>query len=140
MTEDEKKELRRTDRRADGVPCDYSDLIDPPESCSNCGYLRLVMPRWVKFGAIFALYGRVYRVVTVGTTNRGVASGRHVRETVHAEVTTEAAWRLPNAPCLVVEVAAALADLQRLPTFYVEDLERAIHVEPAVQERDKTMS
>ena len=128
MTEDEKTELRRRDRSADGSTCDYTDLIDPPEPCANCGYHRRQLPAWARHGAVFAVGGRAYRIVSVGTTNRGVSGGRHLRDVVRAEPIAGDRWGLPDAPCPTRDVASALDQLFGLPEFTVEEIERAIHL------------
>jgi len=87
------------------------------------------LPSWAEDGAVFALNGKVWRVVALASTNRGTWENKHFYECVHAEeVTTEDPWALPEAPCPKDVVGVALRRLRDLPMFRADELVSAMHI------------
>lgn len=96
--------------------------------CRGCGYIRRRLPSWAKHGAIFALRGRAYRIVSCGSSNRGTPCNMHRWDRVLASPLEEAAPTLPDAPCTKASVGEALDRIFALPEFTAEDLHAALHV------------
>lgn len=96
--------------------------------CRGCGYLRKRLPPWAKHGAIFALRGRAYRIVSCGSSNGGTPGNMHFRDRVLAAPLDEIAPTLPDVPCAKAAVADALDQIFALPAFTAEDLQAALHV------------
>lgn len=88
-------------------------------------------PAWAEEpGAIFALDGVVYRIVSAGWTNGGQYYP-HSHAQVRVEPIQAETWMgLPEAPCAKADVGAALKALFQLHAIAVWDLARAIRVVP----------
>jgi len=83
------------------------------------------MPSWVADGAIFALRGQLFRVVAVGTSNRGSA---HFYNQATASPLGYHWSGLPSEGSAVSELASSLKDLFSLPTFTADELTGAMRV------------
>ena len=102
-------------------------MDDEDAPCPKCGFQRLPLPAWVRPGAAFALDGQTYRILTIGSSNHNAPQQAHFYNQVTAEPLSDS-WALPKA--LTREaLVTALQKLCGLPTFDVNDLERALHVE-----------
>lgn len=91
----------------------------PP--CAHCKFLWYPMPEWTKdFKVVFALKGKVYRIVSYGCgTNRGT-NGCHFWDYLKAEEVDGDPWSLPPAPCSKAEVVDALKRMRSLPSFTMQ--------------------
>lgn len=97
--------------------------------CPRCGYVPAAVPPWATFGAKFGLNKTVYRIVTVGSTNRHSPQQIHTEDFVTCEPVGDDPWSLPPAPALVSDVAAALDVLfKKMPRFRALELTRAVHL------------
>jgi hypothetical protein len=106
-------------------------MDDYSGECPKCGYRRERLPEWVKHGVVFAFQGALYRVVSVGSTNKPHeahpwAHRSHFRDYVIAERVGEEWEGLPACPATKADVGAALANLYKLPKFEIADMRRAI--------------
>jgi predicted RNA-binding Zn-ribbon protein involved in translation (DUF1610 family) len=101
--------------------------------CSRSREPGSTLPSWVEVDAMFGLDGRLYRVVSVGSTNRRTRLHETFEPMVHAEPMDASPWRgLPDAPATKSDVGAALQQLFALPVFFHDDLARAIRLVAAV--------
>lgn len=97
------------------------------EACPVCHYVPAFLPPSVVHGAIFALRGTVYRVVSVGSTNRHSPSGLHFEDFATCEAVSSEPWKFPALPAPTVDVSAALHVLfNGLPKFRRFDFNRAL--------------
>ena len=97
------------------------------KSCPWCKYAPRTAPTWAQHGVAFALDGRSYRVVSVGSTNR-YSNGLHFEDMICAELLSAEPWSLPEPPAAVADVSRALDVLfKELPRFRPADMERALH-------------
>lgn len=99
------------------------------QDCAHCGYKPNPLPSWAVHGAAFALDGRAYRIVAVGSGN-GLAPGNgyHCWPHVTAQEVKDEKWELPPSGTPLTDLASAMADLRRLPRFTGRELARAIFV------------
>ena len=81
----------------------------------------------MRHGARFAVGGKTYRIVSVGSTNRHSPNGLHNEDTVIVESVKADPWEFPSMPAQVPDVAQALRTLFALPKFRVPELKGAIH-------------
>lgn len=95
-------------------------------SCPGCGYTPWPRLPWVAHGATFAVDGKAYRIVSVGSTNRYSPSGLHFEDIVVAEPVSAGRWSLPELPATVDEVGDALNALNGLPKFRMPELDSAL--------------
>jgi hypothetical protein len=93
--------------------------------CVKCGNPpRRKLPAWATPGAIFALRGTVYRIVSSPcSTNEGTPGYSHFRDYVIAEPVKGDPWKFPEVPTPKAVVAEALGRLRALPRFFVPQLE-----------------
>ena len=70
----------------------------------------------------------MYRILTIGSTNRGTRMNLHFYDTAHAQEINEPTWRLPDAPCAVEDVSTALKSLFQCPEFDGRQLRRAVRL------------
>jgi hypothetical protein len=114
-----------------------------------------IEPAWCKHGAVFALHGKTWRVVSMGNHNNtpGRTDGRPCS---CAGATQETNWHhapecpgykwmcpwvaceqlserfaFPDLPCPKADVAEALARINHMQHFNADELHQAIHVVPA---------
>lgn len=90
--------------------------------------MRRPLPAWVKHGAIFALRGKVYRIISIASTNGRVANHLHFDDYIIAGPTRGPKWSLPKEGSTVASLAESLRELHENPKFFVEDLDGAIHL------------
>lgn len=103
--------------------------IRPTEPCGGCGFVSQPKPPWAEHGATFALNGKRYRVVTVGSTNKHTPGHRHTEDSIRCELVEDASWAFPATPCPTSDVGAALRDLFSLPAFRPHELAGAYMIE-----------
>jgi len=92
--------------------------------CSKCGHVRVSLPSWVDYDAVFAMRGQCWRVVTGRCSrNRDTPDYAHFREFIHAEPIDAPPWSgLPAEGSHVAELVDALRRLDGLPVFFAEEL------------------
>lgn len=103
----------------------HGDRADAP--CPGCGFLRVELPAWCVYRAVFALDGKLWRVVSIGSTNRSTHGNMHFQPIASAEEVSGEAWPgLPAAPATKADVGASMRQLFALPSFSSQQLQRAI--------------
>ncbi len=108
---------------------------DPDAQCPRCHFVTPLLPTWVYFGALLRMEGRTWRIVTMGSSNRRTPQNYHHEPMCHIEPADEH-WDLPDAPCPVSDVGAALAELRSMRVAYAADLAAATFL--SVVARDVT--
>lgn len=115
------------------VTGNWMDLHDfEADVCPHCKFNKswYTLPDWAVRGAVFALDGVAYRVVSTGTSNKKFYP--HFSACVTVEQVDAEPWPgLPPAPCEKSDIGVALKSLFALPTIEARDLARAIRVLPA---------
>lgn len=98
-----------------------------PDPCPGCGYTPLRAPVWALRGhPTFGLGGKLYRIVSVGSTNRYAPRGLHNEDVVVCELVQDEPWMFPQIPASKDEILQALNGLNALPQFRARELENAI--------------
>jgi hypothetical protein len=100
----------------------------PESPCPGCGYVSQKKPEWADDGVTFALDGKRYRIVAIGSTNRFAPRQMHYECWIYCEP-VEDRWLLPNSPCFVDAVGSALCDFFKLPAFRSHELVGAYMIE-----------
>jgi hypothetical protein len=113
------------------LTCDGHTLSDEV-TCVKCGNPpRKRIPAWAKQGAIFAMSGTVYRVVTLAcSTNARTPGNAHFTDYIYAEPLKSIPWRFPETPSTEDAIAAALSRLRELPCVFAHELEHATRLVP----------
>lgn len=96
--------------------------------CPGCGYVPRGKPAWADFKVKFALGGKTYRIVSIGSTNRFAPRQMHQEDFLICELISSESWSLPAAPATRDEVGKALDVLDRMPRFRAHELEGALHL------------
>jgi len=100
------------------------------ETCSNCGYERAALPRWIKDAyyasdeVVFGFGGATYRVVSIGSTN-DICSGYHWRDYVSVALIGADKPALPDAPVTSAEVGRTLASIFEGKRIFASELAKA---------------
>ena len=94
--------------------------------CPGCGFVSRKLPPWATYGAVFALDGRAYRILGVGSSNGRHERHLHFDDTVVVEPVRGEHWQLPDTPCPVAAFDDAMKAMRRLPRFDGVDLARAM--------------
>lgn len=115
------RQLRDADH--DDICRAHDDRTSDP--CPRCSYIPAKAPAWATHGVTFAINGKAYRIVSVGSTNRYAPGHLHFEDTILAEPLSEH-WSLPNAPCPVSDFKTALDSLFGLPSFRPHELSNAL--------------
>jgi hypothetical protein len=114
---------------ADEILC-RAHPLDDPRPCPGCGFEQVRRPDWAVTDALFALAGKSYRVVAVGSTNRRSPRNLHFEDYVICRVAGDPAWELPPEGCRVTDLKQALRGLNEMPRVYARDLASAIRSVP----------
>jgi hypothetical protein len=99
------------------------------EPCPACGYVTATAPTWARHNTTFALSGKRYRIVAVGSTNAFAPRHAHSEDYARCELIGDAPWSFPGTPCPIGDVQQALDGLFSLPAFRPHQLVDAYMIE-----------